>query len=271
METCYRHPNRETGVSCSSCGRPICPDCMTPTPVGMRCPECSRQRTRVTTAQSFMRDAAPVVTYALIAVNVAVEVAELATGGSLGGAGGTLVEHGALSRTTVNDGEVWRLVTSGFLHAGLLHLLFNMVSLYIVGGILEPAVGRVRFAVIYFVSLLAGSFGALVAQPQGLTLGASGAVLGILGATALVLHSRGVGLMQSGLGIWIILILVQSFRPGISIGGHIGGLIGGVVAAYLMVEAPQRVRMPAFAPWLFSAVICGAAVAGSIAISGSVS
>jgi len=237
----------------------------------MRCPECSRQSTRVTTAQTFLRGAAPVVTYALVAINVAAEVVELATGGKLGGAGGTLVTNGALSRATVNNGEVWRLVTSGFLHAGLLHLLFNMVSLYIVGGILEPAVGHVRFAVIYFVSLLAGSFGALVAQPQGLTLGASGAVFGILGAAAVVLHSRGIGVMQSGLGIWIILNLVLSLRPGISIGGHIGGLIGGSVVAYLMVEAPRRIRMPAFAPWLLSAVLCGAAVAGSIAISGSVS
>jgi membrane associated rhomboid family serine protease len=225
----------------------------------------------MTTAQSFIRGAAPVVTYALVAINVAVEVVQLATGGTLGGAGGTLVEHGALSRAAVNNGEVWRLVTSGFLHAGLLHLLFNMLSLYIVGGILEPAVGRVRFAVIYFVSLLAGSFGALVAQPHGLTLGASGAVFGVMGAAAVVLRSRGIDVMQSGLGIWIILNLVLSLRPGISIGGHIGGLIGGAVLAYLMVEAPRRVRMPAFAPWLLSAVLCGAAVAGSIAISGSVS
>jgi membrane associated rhomboid family serine protease len=239
--------------------------------VGMRCPECARQRTRVTTAQSFVRGAAPVVTYALVAINVAVAVAQLATGGTLGSAGGTLIEHGALSRATVNDGEVWRLVTSGFLHAGLLHLLFNMLSLYIVGQILEPAVGHVRFAVIYFVSLLAGSFGALLAQPHGLTLGASGAVLGVLGATAVVMRSRGVDIWQSGLGIWIILILVWSLRPGISIGGHIGGLIGGALVAYVMVEAPRRVRMPAFAPWLLSAVLSGAAVAGSIAVSGSVS
>src|SRR3954452_19279605 len=191
METCYRHPNRETGVSCSSCGRPICPDCMTPTPVGMRCPECSRQRTRVTTAQSFMRDAAPVVTYALIAVNVAVEVAELATGGSLGGAGGTLVEHGALSRTTVNDGEIWRLVTSGFLHAGLLHLLFNMYALYILGNLLEPALGKLRFGIVYFVSLLSGSFAVLLLSPNEFTLGASGAVFGLMGAAVVALRHHG--------------------------------------------------------------------------------
>jgi membrane associated rhomboid family serine protease len=211
------------------------------------------------------------VTYALIAINVVVEIASLAAGGTFGGASGTLVADGALSRATVNNGEVYRLITAGFLHAGLLHLLFNMLSLYIVGQILEPVVGHVRFAVIYFVSLLAGSFGALLLQPHGLTLGASGAVFGLLGAAFVVLRSRGIDVMQSGLGFWIIFLLLFSFRPGVSIGGHLGGLIGGVVVAYLMVVAPQRVRMPAFAPWLLSAVLCGATVAGSIAVSGSVS
>src|SRR5438874_492889 len=160
MATCYRHPKRETGVSCSNCGRPICPDCMTPTPVGMRCPECSKQRTRVTTAQTFMRGAAPVVTYVLIGINLGVEIASLVSGATLlgGGSLGTLAQHGALSRDTVANGDVWRIVTSGFLHAGLFHILFNMFLLYILGTMLEPAVGALRFALIYFVSLLAGSF-----------------------------------------------------------------------------------------------------------------
>jgi membrane associated rhomboid family serine protease len=245
---------------------------MTPTPVGMRCPECSRQRTRVTTAQTFMRGATPVVTYALIAVNVVVEGIVLATGGQLAGVGtSTLVADGALSRATVANGDVWRIVTSGFLHAGLLHLAFNMFMLYILGRMLEPAVGRVRFAILYFVSLLAGSFGALVAQPHGLTLGASGAVFGLAGAGVVVLRHRGIDPMQSGLGFFILFNLLLSFRPGISVGGHIGGLIGGALAAWLMYYAPQRVRMPASVALLLSAAIGGAAIAGSIAISGSVS
>src|SRR4051812_25053623 len=192
METCYRHPNRETGVSCSSCGRPICPDCMTPTPVGMRCPECSRQRTRVTTAQTFMRASTPVVTVALIAINVAVEVASIVAGGTAGVSGGTggskFVADLALSKPAVADGDWWRLITAGFLHYGLLHLAFNMLSLWIIGSILEPAVGRMRFALIYFVALLGGSFGALLVSPNALTAGAAGAVVGPFGAGA-----RGVG------------------------------------------------------------------------------
>src|ERR1700712_1364593 len=119
MATCYRHPGRETGVSCSNCGRPICPDCMTPTPVGMRCPECSRDRTPVRTMRSL--HAEPTVTYALIALNVLAFVAELATGGrtsrvivDFSTLGVGLDSHGLVG---VSQGELWRLITGGFLHA----------------------------------------------------------------------------------------------------------------------------------------------------------
>src|SRR3954470_20992687 len=165
MSTCYRHPDRETAVSCSNCGRSICPDCMTPTSVGMRCPECSRDRTRVRTARTITDE--PRLTYALIALNVIVFLAEFASGVSAGGGsfgGSSLVDKGALYGPAVANGEVWRLLTAGFLHAGLAHLFFNMYSLYILGSLLEPAVGRMRFAIIYFVSLFAGSFGALIAS-----------------------------------------------------------------------------------------------------------
>src|SRR5207247_1939804 len=136
-------------------------------------------------------------------INVVVELIVLASGsgGVLSGVGASkLVTDGALSRATVADGDWWRLVTSGFLHAGLLHIFFNMFMLYILGTMLEPAVGRVRFALIYFVSLLTGSFGALVAQPHGLSLGASGAVFGLAGAAFVILRHRGVDPMPSGLG-----------------------------------------------------------------------
>jgi membrane associated rhomboid family serine protease len=248
---------------------------MTPTPVGMRCPECSRQRTRVTTAQTFARGATPVVTYALIAINVVVEAIQLATAKGSGSvfsgvaSNSSLVTDGALSRATVADGDWWRLVTSGFLHAGLLHLFFNMFLLWILGTMLEPAVGRLRFALIYFVSLLAGSFGALVAQPHGLSLGASGAVFGLAGAAFVVLRHRGVDPMQSGLGFFILFNLLLSFRPGISVGAHIGGLLGGALAAWLMYYAPERMRMPSVVPTLLSAAVGVLAIAGSIAVAGS--
>src|SRR5579859_2895764 len=153
MAVCYRHPSRETGVSCSSCGRPICPDCMTPTPVGMRCPECARERTKVKTIRSL--PSTPVVTQALIAINVLVFIVETASGSPLGGGLGTgkVAYHGLLFGPFLSvNHEYWRLVTAGFLHDGLFHILVNMLSLYFVGSALEPAVGRVNFVLIYFAS-----------------------------------------------------------------------------------------------------------------------
>src|SRR5215210_1743537 len=129
MAVCYRHPNRETGVSCSNCGNPICPDCMTATPVGMRCPDCSRQRTPVRTLRSIQAD--PTVTYVLIAINVLLFIGSSAGGSSLGGGGGGRVFGDlALYGPAVSGGDYWRLITGGFLHAGLLHILFNMYVLY---------------------------------------------------------------------------------------------------------------------------------------------
>ena len=270
VQTCYRHPDRETGVSCSNCGRPICPDCMTTTSVGMRCPECSRERTKVHSLPATSRDT-PTLTYVLIAVNVAVALGSFLSGGS-GGVSGvgndTIVRDGALSRATVGDGEVWRLVTSGFIHAGITHLLFNMLSLWVLGSMLEPAVGRVRFALIYFASLFVGSLGALIAQPVGVTVGASGAIFGLLGAAIVVLRSRGIDPMESGLVFWLGFNLLFTFTvSGISIGGHIGGLVGGTLAAIALYELAPRLRLPFVAAAALVGVLAAVAVAGSIAIS----
>src|SRR6266496_1031026 len=135
MATCYRHPNRETNVSCSNCGRSICPDCMTPTPVGMRCPECSSQRTPVRTMAQVRSGGDPVVTYGLIALNVIVFIAEFASGsGAVSRGGGKIIADGALYGPAIaNQHEYYRLITSGFLHAGLIHILFNMYFLYVLG------------------------------------------------------------------------------------------------------------------------------------------
>ena len=270
MEACYRHPDRETGVACSNCGRPICPDCMTSTPVGMRCPECAQQKTRVRAAPG---SDVPVATYVLIGINVVI-----ALGGLFAGSESSfLYDEGELSRGALADGEYWRLVTSGFLHApfdsgglGPMHLLVNMLSLWILGSMLEPAVGRLRFALIYFVSLLCGSFGALLLEPDGLTVGASGAIFGLMAAAAVFARNRGLSLMESGLGIWIVLNLVITFTvPNISIGGHIGGLIGGGLAALVLFDLGDQVRLPQSAAPLLCGVLGVVAVAGSIAVAGS--
>jgi membrane associated rhomboid family serine protease len=270
MATCYRHPSRETGVSCSNCGRPICTDCMTTTPVGMRCPECARQKTQVKTLRNTQRR--PEVTIALIVINVVVFLTE----GNFtfsGGPTGKVYEEGALFGSLkglptlgVAHGQWWRIVTSGFMHENLIHIGFNMYVLYILGQMLEPALGRVKFATIYAVSLLCGSFGALLVTPHSPTVGASGAVFGLMGAAAVEMRARQIPVMQSGVGGLILLNLVISFAlPGISWGGHIGGLIGGaLVMLVLQLGARHRSQALALAG---CAAIGVAAFAGSIAIS----
>ncbi len=270
MATCYRHPSRETGVSCSNCGRPICTDCMTTTAVGMRCPECARQKTPVKTLRNIQRR--PEVTIALIVINVIVFLSE----GSFtfsGGPTGKVYEEGALFGSLrgfptlgVAHGQWWRIVTSGFMHENLIHIGFNMYVLYILGQMLEPALGRLKFGTIYAVSLLCGSFGALLVTPHSPTVGASGAVFGLMGAAAVEMRARQIPVMQSGVGGLILLNLVISFAlPGISWGGHIGGLIGGAVTM-LVLQFGARHRRQALA-LAGCAAIGVAAFAGSIAIS----
>jgi membrane associated rhomboid family serine protease len=245
---------------------------MTTTAVGMRCPECSKQRTKVKRLREMTT--VPQVTYALIAINVIAFIAEGSGGFSLtGGASGTVLREGALLGSSelpalagqgVAHGQWWRLITGGFLHENLLHIGFNMWVLYYLGTILEPALGRLRFALIYAVSLLTGSLGALLVSPHSLTVGASGAVFGLMGAAAVEVRARQIPLMQSGVGGLILLNLIISFSlPGISWGGHIGGLIGGAVAA-LVLRMGDRFRAQALA--LAVCVLIGAAaVGGSIA------
>jgi membrane associated rhomboid family serine protease len=271
VETCYRHPGRETGVSCSSCGRPICPECMTPTPVGMRCPECSRQRTKVKTAATITRGEDPVATYVLMGICVALGLGSVFAGGEwLSGGTDRLSADLGLYGPYVADGEIWRVLTSGFLHAGPFHLLVNMYSLWILGTMLEPSIGRLRFVLIYFVSLLAGSFGALLVSPEKLTVGASGAIFGLMGAAVMVLRNRGIDPMQSGLPLWIgiNLIFTFTFSDRISVGGHVGGLIGGALAAIVIFDLAERVRkMPPAVPLVLAGALGAAAVVGSVVVA----
>jgi len=213
-------------------------------------------------------------TYVLIGVNVLVALGAFLSGASATGGGGigssSLLADGSVSRYAIDQGEYWRLLTAGFLHTGMIHLLFNMFALYILGGMLEPAIGRLRFGVIYFVSLLAGSFGALLFEPTAATAGASGAIFGLMGAAVIVMRDRGVNPMESGIGLWIGLNLLITFTiPGISIGGHIGGLIGGVLAALVFTEVAGRLRASASLATLLAAAIGVISIAGAIVVSGS--
>jgi membrane associated rhomboid family serine protease len=274
MAVCYRHPGRETGVSCSNCGKPICPDCMTATPVGMRCPECSRQKTPVRTLRNVY--AQPTVTYVLIAINVLLFLGTMISGGDtsrvyidLGTLGLGQLTNGDL--IGVAEGQYWRLLTGGFLHdpSNILHIGFNMYILYWLGTMLEPVLGNVRFAALYFASLLAGSFGALIAAPHSLTVGASGAVFGLMAAAVVFQRARGIDPWRSGLVPVILFNLALPFVfPGlnISIGAHVGGLIGGGIAA-LAIERLGAMRRGDLWPVLACTAVGVVSIIGGIAVS----
>jgi membrane associated rhomboid family serine protease len=226
-----------------------------------------------------MRDMAtlPRVTYALIVVNIVAYLIEnrFTVAGAAGV--GTLYEKGALLGSSelpglagegVAHGQWWRLVTSGFLHESIIHIGFNMWVLYVLGMMLEPALGRLKFGVVYGVSLLTGSLGALLVTPHALTVGASGAVFGLMGAAAVEMRARQIPVMQSNIGGLILINLVISFTfPGISWGGHVGGLLGGALVA-AMLQLGDRRRAPALA-LAGCALIAVAAVVGALAAAQS--
>lgn len=268
--TCYRHPSRETGVACSNCGRFICPDCMTPTPVGMRCPECSKQKTQVRTINSRAGNAALQATITIIALNVIVFLASGQFNVGSGGTSSSLALRGELYGPSIAENhQYYRLVTGGFLHAGLLHIGFNMYILWWLGQLLEPAIGTRRFVGLYTVSLLTGSIGALLVTPDSPTVGASGAVFGLMGVAFMEMRARGIDPMASGIGPTILLNLVLSFTiSGISVGGHIGGLVGGGLATLALHELDRR-RIKELAVYAALAVMALAAAGGGIAVAKS--
>jgi membrane associated rhomboid family serine protease len=237
-KTCYRHPDRVTGLSCSECGRPICTECMTTAPVGIRCPEHSGkpqgvQRVTRGVQRATFEGTGAKVTKALVAINVGVYAAELVTGGGVNGTGSTIYLHGVLFGPLVEQGDWWRLLTAAFLHYGPVHLILNMVGLYWFGSLLEERIGSGRYLMLYLVSGLAGSAGALLWSNGFLTptVGASGAIFGILGAGLVLERQRDYVFGGSALGVIIINFVLTFSISSISKGGHIGGLVGGIVCA----------------------------------------
>ena len=216
--------------------------------VGFQCPACVRAGVRRTRQWSVGNRSPVVVTPALIAVNTAVWfIVAVVTGDvSLWGGSVTSVHFDfALQGQLVDHGDYWRLATSGFLHYGLLHLGMNMLVLWWLGRLLEPAVGGARFLLIYGVALLGGSLGALLVDPNAFTAGASGAVFGLGGAVVVAERASRLSRQGSGvLGFLAINIVISLSIPGISLGGHIGGLVLGALAAAVLWGFP---RWPAFA------------------------
>jgi membrane associated rhomboid family serine protease len=230
---CYRHPSNETAVTCSSCGRPICTECMVFAAVGIKCPECAGTPTgakkTAVKARSYTAVSTDfIVTKALIGLNVLVFLVQVVQSGSFTQPFSEIFFRGALAAPPIAHDDQWyRLVTCAFLHGSVLHIFFNMLMLWWFGRPLEHLLGRGRFLAIYFISILAGSAGALLINPDTFTVGASGAVFGILGA-GLILERHNINVFGGSALIIVILNLALSFTlNSVSIGGHVGGLVGG--------------------------------------------
>ena len=237
--TCYRHPDRTTYVQCTRCQRYICPECMHDASVGHQCPECvgagAKTVRQIKTRPIGLRSSsAPVLTYALIAINVVAFVAQKAS---------SRVEVDFIMWSpAVAHGELYRLLTSAFLHSGITHLLFNMFALFVIGPPLETWLGRMRFGCLYVLSALGGSVLVYLFSPLNApTLGASGAVFGLFAATFVV--ARKVNVDIRWVVIMIVINLVITFTvPSISWQGHVGGLLTGGLVAFAYAYAPAKNR-----------------------------
>lgn len=302
VPVCYRHPKRETYVRCTRCDRPICPDCMNEAAVGHQCPECvaeGRRTQRPVRTVFGGSDAGRhgYVTKSLIAVNtVMLLVSAVSAGGIKGLAGGGLgglmgastpvTEWGAVYGKTamiykdtgafagyapdgVANGEFYRLITSMFLHYGVLHLLLNMWALWILGRQLEGVLGPVRFLGIYLVAGIGGSVASYLFTPLAHGAGASGAIYGLFAAYFLVLRRLGRD-VTAVLPVIIINIIFTLSVPGISIAAHFGGLITGAAVTAAIVYAPRehRTAMQIAAVVGTSLILFGLTVAQTIALNG---
>jgi membrane associated rhomboid family serine protease len=235
--------------------------------VGFHCPECTRgHRQKVVTARSLSTN--PLLTTGLVAANLAIYIAMALSDGGMGGELGEWGAKGALYGPAVAAGDWWRPITSGFLHINLIHVGFNMFLLWQLGGLLEPAVKRWAFGALYVLSLLGGSFLTLVLDNDAVTVGASGAVFGLMGATFVAMRSRGINPFQTGIGSLILINLLLTFAiPRISIGGHIGGLVAGALGGFILWELGPRLGPRSPVPIIACFALAGALFAGCLLVA----
>jgi len=262
-EACYRHPDRRSLVLCQRCGRTVCPQCQTPAPVGVHCPECvasarTAQPKRPSTLQRAFRPGSrvPVVSYSILAVTLVVFVLQLLSQGAVTNA---LAYYPPLTLQ-----EPWRMLTVSLVHSdrSFFHILFNMYSLFVLGPLLESLVGRARFAAIYVLSTLGGSVAVLWLAPLTAVVGASGAIFGLLGAFFVIQRRLG------GSSIQLVVIIAINLGlgfvvPGVSWQAHVGGLLVGAACAAVMLRtrrADQQRRQA-----LLLALVGGVLVLATIA------
>ncbi len=236
---CYRHPDRPAGVRCQRCDKPICPACMNSAAVGFQCPSCFNEgvksvpRTR-TSLGGIQRGNPQVVTLSLMAINVLVFIA-IRTGSSR-------ILNDVVLVPVLVDTEPWRLITSAFAHVQIFHIFANLFILYQIGPVLEQMLGRLRFLILYLLSALGGSVAVwLLAAPGSATLGASGAILGLIGALLVVHRARGLDVTWI-VGYVAITAVLSILVPSISWQGHLGGFVTGAAVAWLYVQSTKHRR-----------------------------
>ncbi|MBF6173574.1 rhomboid family intramembrane serine protease [Nocardia blacklockiae] len=246
--TCYRHPDRATGLACTRCGRSACPECLRPASVGQHCVDCLRQGqadvrpVRTVAGAPAVQRATPYVTYLLIALNVAIFAITAAQANSVADNQRSRLFHDwVLAPPAVADGQWVRVLGAGFLHYGPIHLLVNMFALYILGRDCEMVLGRLRFVTVYLASLLGGSAAVMWLAQDTATAGASGAIYGLFGAMTVIL----LRLRQSPVQMLVLIavnVLISVSLPGISLWGHLGGLAAGTLATAGILFLPQWLR-----------------------------
>lgn len=269
LPVCYRHPGRETGVRCSRCDRPICPDCMVVASVGFHCPECVAEGRRTTrsarTVYGGKVGAHGQVTRLLIAANVAVFLITSLSSGSLFATVGPIYTRFALVPYAVAHGDYYRLLSSTFLHYGPMHIAFNMWALWVVGPPLEAALGRLRFSVLYVLSGIGGGALSVLLGPLLLqAAGASGAIFGLFGAFFVVARHRG---RDTGgiVGLIGINLVITFLVPNIDWRGHVGGLVTGALVAAALAYAPagrSRQTAQAVGVGIVALLVLGVVVVG---------
>jgi membrane associated rhomboid family serine protease len=236
---CYRHPDRQSYILCQRCGRTICPECQTQAAVGVHCPECTREarqnaprtKPRIITAVRS-GSGQPVVTYGIIGLTAIVFLLQLVTSDFV-----TIWLYYEPIRTAA---EPWTMITALFVHAGFLHILLNMYSLYVIGPMIEMLLGRVRYLALYLISGFGGSVAVLLLAPNHGVLGASGAIFGLLGALFVIQRKLGGNTTQ--LFVVIAINLAIGFViPQVSWQAHVGGLVTGALVA-LAFLATRNIR-----------------------------
>lgn len=241
VEVCYRHPNQETRVHCTRCGRPICPDCMIPAPVGYQCPECvaqARREFRAGPGRALRGGvSATKVLLAAIAIVFAVEVVTGGPQALMNPTSADLFELGALQPLAIADGQFWRLFTAMFLHAGLLHIGFNAYALWLFGNMIESNLGRTQMVLVYFISgFLASVASYAFGSVEAVGVGASGAIFGIFGAFIAYNYRRRYLALASANLRWASTMLLLNLALAFGFGGridwraHLGGLVAGIAA-----------------------------------------